>query len=56
MSYQCTYYLVFRDGAKSGGERLYSDRKMLLYNALMNLGRVVAIIVSVPYWGAMGLL
>lgn len=56
MSYQCTYYLVFRDGAMDAGEELYDDRKMLLYNAFMNLGRVVAIVASVPYWKGMGLL
>ncbi|MEJ2501408.1 MAG: SLC13 family permease, partial [Campylobacterales bacterium] len=56
MSYQCTYYLVFRDGAEEGGEALYDRRKMLIYNALMNAGRVVAILASVPYWKGMGLL
>jgi hypothetical protein len=29
---------------------------MLIYNALMNAGRVVAILASVPYWKGMGLL
>jgi DASS family divalent anion:Na+ symporter len=56
MSYQCTYYLVFRDGAVDAGEELYDKRRMLIYNALMNLGRIVAIMVSVPYWKGMGLL
>ncbi len=56
MSYQCTYYLVFRDGAVNGGEELYDKRSMLLYNAFMNLGRIVAVLISVPYWKWMGLL
>jgi DASS family divalent anion:Na+ symporter len=56
MSYQCTYYLVFRDGAVDHGEGLYDRRKMLLYSALMNAGRVVALMASVPYWEGMGLL
>ncbi|KAA6184525.1 cyclic nucleotide-binding domain-containing protein [Thiohalocapsa marina] len=56
MSYQSTYYLAFRDGAEEGGEGLYDKRRMLIYNALMNLGRVAAIMASVPYWQGMHLL
>jgi DASS family divalent anion:Na+ symporter len=56
MSYQCTYYLVFRDEAVDADGELYDKRRMLHYNALMNLGRVAAIMVSVPYWEGMGLL
>lgn len=56
MSYQCTYYLVFRSRCLEQEMCLYSERGFLCYNMLMNGVRVIAVLASIPYWRAIGVM
>ncbi len=54
--YQCTYYVVFREGTRKKRVDFYSERRMLLYIFCINLVRIAAVFASVPYWKALNLL
>ncbi len=52
--YQCSYYIQFRDLlAKSD---INDERLFLRFNTLINLGKILAVYASLPYWKALGLL
>ena len=53
LPYQCSYYLQFRElGRRSG----YSEPALLRFNAVLNVCRVGALYLSLPWWRQMGLL
>lgn len=52
--YQCSYYVQFREGV--GREGLFDERRFLVFNAFMNVARIAAIYLSIPYWDVLGLL
>jgi divalent anion:Na+ symporter, DASS family len=52
--YQCSYYLQFREGV--GKDGLFDERRFLAFNTFMNLARLAAITLSIPYWHWLGLL
>lgn len=52
--YQCSYYIQFRDILSKSN--VYDESQFLRFNALMNVGKIAAIYVSLPYWEMMGLL
>lgn len=52
--YQCSYYVQFRDAV--GKEGLFNERRFLGFNAFMNIARLAAIYLSIPYWDMLGLL
>lgn len=52
--YQCSYYMQYRSLVLTRPG--YSEKNFLLYNALMNLVKLVALYASIPYWKWMGLL
>ncbi|MBF0263288.1 MAG: hypothetical protein HQL97_15775, partial [Magnetococcales bacterium] len=54
MPYQCSYYQKYQEINQA--QPLYKDSTFLIFNALMNIFRLLAIYASFPYWRAMGLL
>ena len=52
--YQCSYYIQFREIAGCKGS--YDEKKFLLYNALLNVVKLLALYVSLPWWKWLGLL
>ena len=54
LPYQCSYYLQLQ--AVNRENPLYDEKSFLLFNAIMNLARLVAIYASLPYWKGIGLL
>jgi DASS family divalent anion:Na+ symporter len=56
LPYQCSYYLQWREIHRNQPRPLYDEHRFLSYNALMNLARLAAVYVSLPFWKAAGLL
>lgn len=54
LPYQCSYYLQMRELDR--GRRLYDERQFLRFNACMNVFRVLALLLSIPYWRVLGIL
>ena len=54
LPYQCSYYLQLQ--AFNRENKLYDEKTFLYYNGAMNLVRLAAIYISIPFWKAMGLL
>lgn len=52
--YQCSYYVQFREIAARHGA--YDEKSFLLYNALMNVIKLLALYASLPWWKWLGLL
>ena len=52
LPYQCSPYLQV---VGSGMGRFYEQAEFLRYNHYMNLSRVAAAYLSIPYWEALGL-
>jgi len=52
--YQCSYYLQFREILSE--KNLYDEKSFLRYNALMNVFKILAIYVSIPFWKMIGVL
>ncbi|WP_032113143.1 SLC13 family permease [Candidatus Paracaedibacter symbiosus] len=47
LPYQCTFYKVYKNPF---GEAFSFERKFLLFNAIMNIFKILAILTSLPYW------
>ena len=54
LPHQSTYYVLFRDLLKK--EKVYQEKWMIAFNFWINIGRVVSILVSIPYWRSAGIL
>jgi divalent anion:Na+ symporter, DASS family len=54
LPFQCSYYTQFREAA--GKSSAYDEKTFLRFNALLNLLKILAILASIPYWGALGLI
>ncbi len=52
--YQCSYYLQLQELNQDNA--LYNEKSFLRFNAVMNLGRLVAVYASIPYWKMLGIL
>ncbi len=52
--YQCSYYLQLQELNRR--HPIYDEALFLRFNALMNLGRLLAVYASMPYWRLLGLL
>lgn len=52
--FQSTQYLQMRE--TSGEPLVFDERRFLLFNAAMNVARIAAIYLSIPYWWLIGLL
>lgn len=52
--YQCSYYVQLRD--LLGKSEVYDERRFLAFNLASNVGKLVALYISLPYWKALGLL
>ncbi len=52
--YQCTYYLQLQEVNRE--TPLYNEKSFLLFNALLNFARLLAVYASLPYWKILGLL
>lgn len=51
--YQCSYYLQYQQLTKG---QLFNETTFLIFNALANITKIIALYVSIPYWQWMGLL
>jgi hypothetical protein len=51
--YQCSYYLQYRQITRG---QLFNENTFLIFNALSNLAKIIAIYASIPYWKWIGLL
>jgi divalent anion:Na+ symporter, DASS family len=54
LPYQCSYYLQFRQLTADQG--IYDENRFLLFNALMNVAKILAIYASIPFWKYLGVL
>lgn len=52
--YQCSYYIQFRE--LLSGADVQDERLFLRFNALINLGKILAVYASLPYWKMLGLI
>lgn len=52
--YQCSYYLQLQEMNRANP--MYDERRFLRFNAAMNLGRLLAVYASLPYWTMLGIL
>ncbi|MEO7581297.1 MAG: SLC13 family permease [Massilia sp.] len=52
--YQCSYYLQLQEMNRENP--MYDERRFLRFNAAMNVGRLLAVYVSLPYWTMLGIL
>lgn len=52
--YQSPFYMSYAASFDRGTP--YSEKKFLLYNGLMNFGRIVAIYLTLPYWKSLGII
>jgi divalent anion:Na+ symporter, DASS family len=52
--YQSPFYMSYANSFHRGSP--YAEKKFLLYNALVNFGRIVAIYLSLPYWKSLGII
>ncbi len=52
--YQSPFYVTYADSFQ--GKTPYAEKKFLLYNGLMNFGRIVALYLSLPYWKSLGII
>jgi DASS family divalent anion:Na+ symporter len=53
LPYQCSYYLQLR--ALNQARSIYDEGGFLRFNATMNLARLVAVYLSIPFWHTLGL-
>ncbi|MBF0467756.1 MAG: anion permease [Desulfamplus sp.] len=50
-SYQCGYFIQLKELLGSNGlDKVYDEQKIILFNILMIIGRVLAIYASIPFW------
>jgi DASS family divalent anion:Na+ symporter len=54
LPYQCSYYLQFQEMCLR--RSAYDERRLLWCNAWMNVAKLVALVASLPYWRALGLI
>lgn len=52
--YQCSYYLQLQQMNRD--KPMYDERRFLRFNAVMNLGRLLAVYAALPYWKMLGIL
>lgn len=52
--YQSPFYMSFAESFNRGSP--YTESKFLLYNGLVNFGRIVAIYLTLPYWKSLGII
>lgn len=50
---QCTFYRVYQE---SIGKTFLSQKKFLLFNAILNIFKILAILLSLPYWKYLSLI
>lgn len=46
--YQCSYYILFKEELKE--ERMYNEKRFLVFNAIMNVVIIFSIYASLPFW------
>lgn len=54
LPHQSTYYILFRELLKK--EKVYQEKWLIAFSFWINIGRVLAILVSIPYWRSTGIL
>lgn len=52
--YQSPFYISYT--SSFSGDLPYNQQKFLIYNMLINFGRIVAIYLSIPYWKTLGII
>jgi DASS family divalent anion:Na+ symporter len=52
LPYQNFFYVMFEEFLNSN----YNQKKFILFNIIMNIVRVGAIYLSMPYWSKLGLM
>ncbi|MBF0258817.1 MAG: anion permease [Desulfamplus sp.] len=56
-SYQCGYFIQLKEILGSNSlESLYDERRIIVFNILMIIGRVLAIYASIPFWRYMNII
>lgn len=50
---QCTFYRVYKDAF---GNVFSSQKKFLIFNAVMNIVKILAVLLSLPYWKYLSLI
>jgi DASS family divalent anion:Na+ symporter len=54
LPYQCSYYLQFKEMTLS--DKIYEEKSFLRINMMVNIIKLAAIYISVPYWKMRGIL
>ena len=52
--YQSPFYMSYVDSFE--GRLPYDEKKFLMYNWMMNIGRIVALYLSLPYWKSLSII
>jgi DASS family divalent anion:Na+ symporter len=53
LPYQCSYYLQLQEMNRD--QPMYNEKSFLLFNGVINIARLAAVYVSLPYWKMLGL-